>query len=155
MAPVFLWFSQKFLCFLLSRITIACNRKTGAPDKKRGQTGNIRTGAQKEESMIHKNRGNRHYLTEKKVRRKIRIIHELNDYWSYPAEGYLRKGKIHCSCPMCTAKTNGSINKSRGPVSDSRHGTRLAVTNARYGRKNYKTSDKRRVDRMQDMLKEA
>lgn len=28
----------------------------------------------------------------------------IND-WTVPYEGMLSKGKIHCSCPLCSAKT--------------------------------------------------
>ena len=98
--------------------------------------------------MIRHNRGNRRDVTESKMKRKMRIVHEQHDYWHYPAEGYYRKGKIHCSCAMCSAKTNGKLNKSMGPVSETSHGTRLAVTNERYGKKNWKLSDKRKIDSM-------
>lgn len=105
--------------------------------------------------MIHKNRGNRRDVTELKAERKIRICHNLNDYWRYPAKGYFRKGKIHCSCPMCSAKTNDKHNKSMGPVDEIYHrGSRLRGTHMRYGRKNYKLSDKRKVDRMTYQLNE-
>jgi len=98
--------------------------------------------------MIHKNRANRRMIAYTKARRKQRIVHEMNDYWHYKYFGQYRKGKIHCSCPMCAAKTNGKINKSKGPLSSNRSFSRLAVTNGRYGRKNYKMSDKRRIDRL-------
>ena len=39
------------------------------------------------------------------IGRKKRIIHKQNDYWHYKFEGMLSKGKIHCSCWMCRAKT--------------------------------------------------
>lgn len=94
--------------------------------------------------MIHKNRGNRRYQTYLKAKRKERICHELNDYWRYPHFGMFRKGKIHCSCPMCSAKTNSKINKSNGPVCKGRE-SRMAVTNKRHGRKNYKFSDLKKI----------
>ena len=86
-----------------------------------------------------------------KARRKQKIVHELNDYWHYKYFGQYRKGKIHCSCPMCAAKTNGKINKSRGPVSSNRNFSRLAVTNDRYGKKHYKMSEKRKIDMLMRM----
>lgn len=110
--------------------------------------------------MIHRHRGNRRYQTYLKAKRKERIVHELNDYWYYPHFGQYRKGKIHCSCPMCAAKTNTRMNKSRGPVSSStsdvRHvrGSRLSVTNQRYGKKNYKCSELRHVVGMAQELEE-
>lgn len=88
--------------------------------------------------------------------RKVHIVYMLNDYWYYPEFGYYRKGKIHCSCPICSAKTNGASLRSRGPVDQAReedtrrraHGTRITCTNKRYGKKHYKPSDRRKVDRL-------
>ena len=100
------------------------------------------------------NRGDRKHVDDMAVLRKVRIVHMLNDYWVYPAYGYYRKGKIHCSCPICSAKTNATLNKSRGAVDQAtdtdrnKHGRRLPCTNKRYGRKNYKSSDMRKVDRL-------
>ena len=105
--------------------------------------------------MLRHHRGNRRDTTEAKVKRKMRIVHELNDYWFYEHRGQYRKGKIHCSCPLCAAKTNAKINKSQGRVDGSnRRLCRLAVTNERYGRKNYKHSDKKKVDRLLDRLRD-
>ena len=114
----------------------------------------MKTGGKKEDLMLHKNICNRRFVTENKVKRKAYI-------WGFTIGGKLdeadlgalRKGKVHCSCPMCAAKTNGSINKSGGPVDGGSavrkgHGTRLSVTNGRYGRKSYSASDRRKVDRM-------
>ena len=41
-----------------------------------------------------------------KALRKARIIKEQHDYWNYKSLNQLVKGKIHCSCPMCSSKTN-------------------------------------------------
>ena len=63
------------------------------------------------------------------------------------------KNKIHCSCPSCSGKTNANINKSRGPV--SRYSTRMGripCTNGRYGKKNYKISDRKKVDELNNKL---
>lgn len=40
------------------------------------------------------------------IQRKKKIIKEQNNYWGYKYDGVLSKGKIHCSCPLCAAKTN-------------------------------------------------
>lgn len=101
--------------------------------------------------MIHKNRGNRRKTDWAKAIRKQEIVHEQHDYWRYPSLGYYRKGKIHCSCPMCSAKTNDCINKSNGAVDESR-GTRLAGTHMRYGKKNWKISDRKKIDRYNQQL---
>lgn len=102
-----------------------------------------------------RDKAERQRLTEKAVERKKRIARGTD--FSYRWEGYLRKGKVHCSCAMCAAKTNSWVNKSRGPVCEEtpHGGTRLRVTNGRYGRKNYSAADRKKVDRMQYMLKEA
>ncbi len=100
-------------------------------------------------SYIHRNRGNRRKKNSQKALRKARIIHALHDYWNYNSLHELSKGKIHCSCPLCAAKTNAKLNKSKGPINNTnRNLCRLAVTNNRYGRKNYKISDKKKVDSM-------
>lgn len=106
--------------------------------------------------MFHKHRGNRRDVTKEKALRKVRIVHSLNDYWSYPEFGYYRKGKIHCGCPRCAAKTNSALNRSQGPVDQLRaddgrkhaHSCRLSCTNKRYGKKAYKPSDRKKVDRL-------
>ena len=91
--------------------------------------------------MIHRHRGNRRWMTYRKAKRKARIVHELNDYWYYPHFGQYRKGKIHCSCPRCAAKTNG-----KRPVNI------YYGTNGRF-ENNYKWSDRKRMVAMaQDEL---
>jgi hypothetical protein len=55
------------------------------------------------------------------------------------------KNKIHCSCPMCAVKTNTKMYKSRGP--NSRDMSKV-MSCRRYGKKNYKASDIRRIDEM-------
>lgn len=47
----------------------------------------------------------RRHQRKRVINRKKHIIHEQNDYWNYKHEGCLDKGKIHCSCWMCSAKT--------------------------------------------------
>lgn len=42
---------------------------------------------------------------ERCIKRKKKIIRDLNDYWHYTHEGVLSKGKIHCSCWMCRRKS--------------------------------------------------
>ena len=116
--------------------------------------------------MIHHHRGNRRDVAEAKAKRKARIVHEQNDYWFYPHFGQYRKGKIHCSCPMCAQKTNASYSKSRGavyqtPVDEEtgfgrtgRRGCRIPSTNGRFGKKNWKNSDRKKVEGMLNREKE-
>lgn len=104
--------------------------------------------------MIHRHRGNRRKQDVRKALRKARIIHNLHDYWNYPSLHALSKSKIHCSCPMCAAKTNTKMTKSKGPVDGGRSFCRLACTNYRYGRKYWKLNDRRKVDSMNYQLYE-
>ena len=55
-----------------------------------------------------KNRERNYYRKQRirHIKRKKRIIKELNNYWLYEHEGVLSKGKIHCSCKLCSAKSN-------------------------------------------------
>lgn len=89
--------------------------------------------------MIHKNRGNRRKTDWSKAIRKQEIVHNQHDYWRYPSLGYFRKGKIHCSCPLCSAKTGKSP---------------YYGTNYRYGKGNYKISDIKKIDSMNYQMAE-
>ena len=113
--------------------------------------------------MIHRHRGNRRYQTYKKAARKKRIITDLQDCWYVKHFGMLRKGKIHCSCPMCAEKSNDRLSKSKGPVSSvffegmksaCIRGSRIPTTNRRYGKKNYTVSECRSIDSMRQQLRE-
>lgn len=62
------------------------------------------------------NRNREYYRRErqKHINRKKKILHEyLHDYSWYENEGELAKGKIHCSCGLCRAKTNNKSFKKR------------------------------------------
>ena len=105
--------------------------------------------------MIHKNRGNRRWKNHQKAKRKWILCQSIyGNSKEYHKEQIHRydKGKIHCSCPMCSAKTNDSINKSRGPLNNPRRSSRLAGTHHRYGRKNWKRSDQRKIDNMNNQI---
>lgn len=115
--------------------------------------------------MIHRHRGNRRYRTHTKAKRKERLLRETEGEYGYvKCFGILRKGKIHCSCPLCAQKTNSRLNRSRGPVQmemkdgwthPAPRGTRLSVTNGRYGKKNCTIAEKRSCDRMRLQMKEV
>ena len=107
------------------------------------------------------NRDRAYYRYQKKqhVKRKLGILRRIGgeEYvraWCRDRPGYLSKGKIHCSCPMCASKTNGSIYKSRGPVSSARSFCRIPTTNYRFGKKHYKWSELRTVSKMIQETKE-
>ena len=95
-------------------------------------------------------------MREKHIARKKRICKNVYGFdWYRNGDGHYNKGKIHCSCPMCAAKTNDrKLVKSRGPISPMRGLCRLDVTHARYGRKNWTISDRRRIDSMNSQLDE-
>lgn len=93
-------------------------------------------------------------MREKHITRKKRICRDVYKCEYYKNDGQYNKGKIHCSCPICSAKTNDkNLVKSRGPIHSS-HSSRLATTHNRRGRKNWTVSDMRRLDELQDKLEE-
>lgn len=103
--------------------------------------------------MIHKNRGTRRKTNVAKALRKARIIKKQNNYWHYTSLHELSKGKIHCSCPICSAKTNDKNNKSHGPIDENKqHSSRFSSTHCRYGRKNWKYCDRKKIDNMKDQI---
>jgi len=52
------------------------------------------------------NRGERRKLNFAKGRRKKKLAKAVCNGWGFEHDGQYIKGKIHCSCPMCSAKTN-------------------------------------------------
>lgn len=89
-----------------------------------------------------------------KADRKQDISRHVHGFEWYPHHGQYDKGKVHCSLPGYAAKTNGSLNKSRGPSDSYRKRCRLSTTNHRYGKKNYKPSDMRKIDALNASLAE-
>ena len=84
-----------------------------------------------------RNRAERRKLRQKIIRRKKKIAKEVYGFPYYHNDGEYSKGKIHCSCPMCSAKTN-TIG--------------IFGTNGRF-RKNYTNRDKRAcIKAKQDIL---
>lgn len=63
--------------------------------------------------MANHNRGYYREMRKKHINRKKRIIKNLNNYWYFKHEGELSKGKIYCSCGMCSAKTRNKKYKRR------------------------------------------
>ena len=100
--------------------------------------------------MIHKNRGNRRWQDERKAKRKQRICRDVMNGDVFEHFGMYRKGKIHCSCPMCSAKMNGRLNRSNGPVDQGHraHSARISCTKNRLG-KYYCFADERKIRAMQ------
>lgn len=118
-----------------------------------------------------RNRAWRRYKNYTKARRKRDI--DLNSHW-WPANyaalfnyevreqriGWYdnlhqySKNKIHCSCPMCSAKTNTRKSKGNGPVSSRYANHHFGTSNERYGKKNYKVSDKKKIQKLNYDYKE-
>lgn len=103
-----------------------------------------------EESLKHSTR--RHKNISKALRKQNICLKEYG-FEYYDNLHQYSKNKIHCSCSLCSAKTNNKLNKSRGPVSkySTRMG-RIPCTNKRYGKKNYKFSDKKKIQRLNSLL---
>lgn len=59
--------------------------------------------------MIHKNRANRRVVRRKHIKRKLGILKRTKSWYAdlstKHGQGSLAKGKIHCSCPICAAKS--------------------------------------------------
>ena len=76
--------------------------------------------------MIHRHRGNRRKQNYIKAARKEKIARSIygsallsEEGWHYFSNlNQYSKGKIHCSCPMCSQKTNMKHNKKNYKVSD-------------------------------------
>lgn len=89
--------------------------------------------------MATHNRGYYRDMRDKHIRRKKRIVHELNDYWVYKYDGQYSKGKIHCSCPLCCAKTRNKKYKRRLNLAPSI---------------NYKPSDLKKIEAMEEQAED-
>ena len=89
----------------------------------------------------------------KKAVRKKSICEHAYGWQFYDNLHQYSKNKIHCSCPRCAAKTNDKLNKSQGPVHYI-HSCRLAGTHQRYGKKNYKISDMKKIDTLNYKMNE-
>ena len=89
-----------------------------------------------------RNKPYRREMRRKHIKRKKRIAEYIYSGESYYSEdGRYDKNKIHCSCPMCSQKIN---NKVRNRL---KHGNY-------YPSKNWKHSDKLKIDKMDAQLAE-
>lgn len=89
-----------------------------------------------------RNKPYRREMRRKHIKRKKRIadsIYSGGPYYSF--DGQYDKNKVHCSCPMCSQKTN---NKGKNRL---KHGNY-------YPSKNWKHSDKLKIDKMDAQLAE-
>jgi len=89
-----------------------------------------------------RNRNRAYYRDVRKrhIDRKKRIIKNLDNYWHYEYDGVLSKGKIHCSCGMCMAKTRNKKYRRRHI-----HGNYAPNIN-------YKHSDQQKIESAESQL---
>ena len=74
---------------------------------------------------MHRNRAWRRKKNYSKARRKKKIANKIHRNNWYKHNGQYIKGKIHCSCLMCSAKTN---NRGRwGKPINYKHSDRMMV----------------------------
>lgn len=96
-------------------------------------------------------RAQRRKLNAKKAKRKERIAKEI-DGITYDSLHEYSKNKIHCSCPSCSglSKTN-SKKVNKGGAKPQIRFSGFGTTNHRKG-KNYKTSEVRKIEKMEYSL---
>ena len=83
----------------------------------------------------------RNYLRRMRMKHIKRRKKLSKNYWYVEHDGYLAKGKIHCSCPICSAKTK---NKGRARLRRGNYAPSY----------NWKHSDKVKIERMEQALKD-
>ena len=79
----------------------------------------------------------------KKAIRKKNICEQVYGIEYYNNLHQYSKNKVHCSCPLCAAKTG-----------DTHNNRKITGTHQRYGKKNWKIGDKRKIQVLNDKLKE-
>ena len=89
------------------------------------------------------NRDKNYYrkMRAKHIRRKKTIAEKLYGEGYYKCDGAYDKGKIHCSCPMCSRKTN---NRGKNRL---KHGNY-------YPSKDWKHSDLQKIQKIENEIKE-
>lgn len=92
--------------------------------------------------MANRNRAYYRKMRVKHINRKKRINRNCGWYWHYEYDGMYSKGKIHCSCGMCLAKTRNKNYKRRHI-----HGNYSPNIN-------YKPSDLRKIEAMDQAEKD-
>ena len=86
-------------------------------------------------------RRDRGYLRRERAKHIKRRKKISKHYWYVEHDGYLDKGKIHCSCPICSAKTRNK-------------GYRRYNHRGNYNPSlNYKHSDLLKIQSMEDEIK--
>lgn len=86
--------------------------------------------------MSRRNRGWRRRKDYYKGRRKKNIVLSIYKVPWYKHDGQYIKGKIHCSCPICTSKTRDRKRAWSGSIV------------------HYKHSDQQKMDRMHSQIEE-
>ena len=80
-------------------------------------------------------------MRDKHIRRKKQIALLIFGCKEYECDGMYSKNKVHCSCPLCSRKTN---NKGKNRL---KHGNY-------YPSKNWKHSDLQKIQKMNNEIKE-
>lgn len=88
-----------------------------------------------------RNRGYYRNMRAKHIRRKKKLTFNFGTGWGYEHDGMYSKGKIHCSCSMCSRKTN---NKGKNRL---KHGNY-------HSSKDWKHSDLQKIQKMDNEIEE-
>ena len=91
-----------------------------------------------------KSRAKRRRTDRSKAYSKAKLDRQISYFVCYKNLHQYSKNKIHCSCPACSAKSNTRKYKSKGANGHRR--CNYSITCRRYGKKNYKINDIRRID---------
>ena len=101
---------------------------------------------------MSRNSAERRDFSKRKAKRKQYIAEHIYGWEWYNNLHQYSKNKIHCSCPCCSAKTNNSKNRSRGPVDPNRyHSMKISGPWS----KNWKPADRRKIEGMDEQEKEV
>lgn len=85
--------------------------------------------------MANRSRAYYRKMRVKHIHRKKKIAELYYGWGYYRIDGKYSKGKIHCSCPMCSEKTKNKKNHY-------------------YPSRNWKHSDKVKIEKMNSQLKD-
>ncbi len=91
-----------------------------------------------------KSRAKRRRTDRSKAYSKAKLDKQISHFVCYKNLHQYSKNKIHCSCPACSAKSNMHKYKAIGNNTYRRRD--CSITCRRYGKKNYKINDIRRID---------
>lgn len=94
--------------------------------------------------MFHKNRRYRRAVRVSAINRKLDIVESVygvrgSNYYHQPTQhGKLAKGKLHCSCPLCAAKSGKRCGVTNNSISNYKHGDKAKFERLNYSLAEYK-----------------